>query len=320
MLTRLAAEFHINDQQFNRHTDRWRVQRIAWLPLCLLGVLLASCGGIDVSSTFRNREIVVDADAKDWSGLPLYTKDKISFAVCNDANHLFILMTTSDRTLQRQLAATGVNVWFNSNGGSEKVLGIHYPLRGPGAFGRQQRAKQGEPPENPDDSMDPAEGMQGKPPDMRNNPGEGPLVLEMNSHELEILGPDGDREIVTLAEAKDLQLKMSASSGLLVFELRVPLVRDLTHPHGIGASIANAIGVGVETPKFDMPGRGEGRMQPSGGEDGDGPGMGGGMPPGGGMGGGRGSPGGGGPHGGGGGQRPSTESISLWAKVTLAGK
>jgi len=144
----------------------------------------------------------------------------------------------------------------------------------------------------------------------------------VNSNDFEILGPgDDEKEVVSLMQAKDVKLKMSSSSGLLVFELRVPLVRDPLHPHGIGARSANAIGVGVETPKFDLPQMGEhGGRGPRGGgsQDGEGPGMGGGggMPPGGMGGGGRGGPGGGGPPGGG--QKQSTESVSLWAKVIPA--
>jgi hypothetical protein len=146
-------------------------------------------------------------------------------------------------------------------------------------------------------------------------------MTEGMSSDMEILGPgEDDRMIVPLAEAKDIQLKMSTASGQLVFELRVPLVRDPLHPHGIGASIANNIGVGLETPKFDpakVRERMGGGMQPPGGE-------GGGVPPGGGMGGGRGGRGGrGGPRGGGGGGgqgMSAPTSVSLWATVKLAGK
>jgi hypothetical protein len=248
-----------------------------------------------VTSTYRDREIIIDADAREWAGLSLHTEKNVSFAVCNDSSYLYILLTASDRSLQRQFSGMGINLWFDASGGSEKTFGIHYPFRMPGS--RQ-------PPTGNENA-----GMEGEPEDPSRMAGG-------VSNEMEILGPGKDDIlIVPLAEAKDIQLKMSTASGQWVFELRVPLVRDPLHPHGIGTSIANSVGVGLETPRFASEGMHEkrgGEMQPPDGE-------GSGMP----QGGGRGSGGGhGGPHGpSGGGQRGSTpESVSLWATVKLAGK
>ncbi len=110
---------------------------------------------------------------------------------------------------------------------------------------------------------------------------------------------------------------MSTASGQLVYELRVPLVRDALHPHGIGANIAGTVGVGLETSKFDpakMRERVGGGMQTPGGQDGGTPpgDGGGGMPPGGGMGGGRGGRGG---HGGPGRRRTRNERADVGEPV-----
>lgn len=248
-----------------------------------------------MASTYRDREIIIDADASEWAGLFLHTEKNVSFAVCNDSSYLYILLTASDRSLQRQFSGMGTNLWFDASGGSEKAFGIHYPVRMPGS--RQ-------PPTGDENA-----GMEGGPEDPSS-------MMGGVSNEMEILGPGkDDRMIVPLAEVKDIQLKMSTASGQLVFELRVPLVRDALHPHGIGASIAKNVGVGLETRRFTpegMRGKGGGEMPLPGGENG-------GMSQGGGGGGGGGHRG---PHGpGGGGQRGSTpESVSLWATVKLAGR
>jgi hypothetical protein len=284
---------------------------------CLIAatLLFSSCSTITVTSAYRNRALTVDGDADDWSGLPLYTEKNVSVSVCNDATDLYILLTTSDRSLQRQLAATGVNVWFDTSGGKEKVTGIHYPVHMPGGFSPHNAGNRGE---MQDDTRSRPDAGQWE-------PGEPSRVMDVNSNDFEILGPgDDEKEIVSLAEARDISMKMSSSSGLLIFELRVPLVRDPLHPHGIGTHSANAIGVGVETPKFDFPEMtGQGAMRPrGGGHDGGGSGMegDGGMPPGG-MGqggrGGHGGPGGGPP---GDGHKRSSTSVVLWARVVLAGK
>jgi len=311
----MTTVFRTNTQRCSAITQGRYVKQTSSLCLIAACFTFSSCGSIDITSTLRNRAITIDGDAKDWSGLSLYTEKKVSVSVCNDSTELYILLTTSDRSLQRQFSATGVNIWFDTTGGSDKTYGIHYPVRMPGGFGPQQRGTLGERQEEPRDAREHPGAMQGE-------PGEPSLMMDVNSNDFEILGPgDDEKEVVSLMQAKDVKLKMSSSSGLLVFELRVPLVRDPLHPHGIGARSANAIGVGVETPKFDLPQMGEhGGRGPRGGgsQDGEGPGMGGGggMPPGGMGGGGRGGPGGGGPPGGG--QKQSTESVSLWAKVIPA--
>ncbi len=84
---------------------------------------------MDVNSTFRDRPIVIDADAGEWAGLSLHTEKNVSFAVCNDSSYIYILLTTSDHSLQRQFSGLGINLWFDASGGSEKTFGIHYPLR-----------------------------------------------------------------------------------------------------------------------------------------------------------------------------------------------
>jgi hypothetical protein len=279
-----------------------KVNKAGWILLSLC-CLFPSCGGIDVTSTYRDRNIVIDADGKEWAGLSLYTDKKVSFAVCNDSTYLYMLLTTSDPSLQRQFSRMGLNLWFDATGGSDKTFGIHYPTRRPG------------------DRMPPMPGQEGG---MDSAPQESPQMTETAANEMEILGKDDeDRMIVPLAEAKDLQLKMSSSSGQLVFELRVPLVRDPQHPHGIGASLASAVGLGIETPKFDFKGtreRMEGGNQPPGGQGGGmPPGGEGRMPRGGAMGGGRGRGGSGGRAGAGQG-RSAPESISVWATVKLASK
>jgi len=260
---------------------------------------------MEIASTFRDRTIVIDADAGEWAGLSLHTEKNVSFAVCNDSAYLYILLTTADRSLQRQFSGMGVNLWFDGSGGSEKTFGIHYPVRSPG------------------DRRPP---MADEMPGMEGGLGEPPRMMEPASNDMEILGPGADdRMIVPRAEEKGIQLKMSTGSGQLVFELRVPLVRDPLHPHGIGVTIANNVGVGLETPKFDLEHVREkmGSETPGGQGGGMPPGEGGGMPQGGGMRGGRGGRGGsggrGGPGGGGpGGSAPA--SVSLWANVKLAGK
>jgi hypothetical protein len=273
------------------------------LYVALSAVFLA-CGGVEVTSTFRDRTIVIDGDGKEWAGMTMRTEKNISFAVCNDSTYLYLLLSTTDHGLQRQIFARGLNIWFDATGGSDKTFGIHFPLG-----------------MKPGQRMRPLDG-QGEPTGDQEEP---PRMGEGAVHEMEILGPGADdKMIVSLVQEKDIQLKMSNDHGILVYELRVPLVRDRSHPNGIGGSLAGPVGVGLETPKFDMAAirerMGEQGMQPPGERGGEMPQGEGGGRSGGGMGRGH---GGGGGRGGRGGERAGNsapEAISLWAKVTPAAR
>ncbi len=288
------------------HTTRKRTLSKAAGLLLSLSVLIPACGGIEVTSTYRDRTIVIDGDGSEWAGMPLRTQKNISFAVCNDSTYLYILLSTSDRGVQRQIMAAGLNLWFDATGGSDKTFGIHFPVGMQG--GQRPSFRDGDQEQNPGEPAQP------------------PRMAEGAIREMELLGPGkDDKMIVPLVEEKDILLKVSPGQGQLVYELRVPLVRDRLHPRGIGASLAGPVGVGVETPKFDFDAmranRGSEGMEPGSGRGGE-------MPPGEGgggrAGGGYGGRGGRGGRGGGrGGERPggsAPEALSLWATVKLAGK
>lgn len=109
-----------------------------------------------------------------------------------------------------------------------------------------------------------------------------------------------------IEEAKGIEVKAVPSSGLLIYELKIPLVQTEQHPFAVGAQPGKTIGVGFETAKFDPS---QMRQRRAGGTPG-----GRGMPP---MGGGR-SRGGMGGMGEFGRGPQMSESLKIWAKIKLA--
>ena len=100
---------------------------------------------------------------------------------------------------------------------------------------------------------------------------------------------------------------MRNETGLLVYELKVPLRSDEEHPYAIGSNAGNTIGVGLEIPEVDMDEMRSAMKGQMGGQ--------GGMPPGGGMGG----MGGGGGMGRRGYQKPKIPNgLDVWSSLKLA--
>lgn len=220
-------------------------------------IFVAGCGKPELYSKWRNRQIAIDGKFEDWQNeIAYYDKNtRVSIGVINDDAYLYICLITRNRGLMEQLTRAGFSVWFDPDGGTAKVFGIHFPL-----------------------------GIQGKgmPMEKRSEVN----LFQESWQQIEIIGPGKEEKYTTSIEEieKDgISVKLGMLRGYFIYELKVPLVENDQHPYYIGAQ-NKLIGMGFETslinkempPGMGMPGRGGMRGAPGGG--------GGGMP-GGGMGG-----------------------------------
>ena len=273
--------------------------------------LAAGCGPTQLDSRYKDRDIVIDGKYADWAGgLQTVGGDDITVGLANDGTDLCIALIVEDRQLRRQLAISGLFLWFDSSGGKTKQFGLRFPL------GMEEVA--GEMPRPLGVAADaqktqPADGQRPQPADgqkPQREPDE--VILEM-----EVFSPSEQVwRRVGLKEIRGIEAAASRGTGPLVLEFRVPLAKTGPFGYGIGAVAGALIGVGLETPEIDMEAL-RGNMPPPDGGGGAGPdrrppsggGMGGG--PGGGMGGRQGPPGGG--------ERPNVlDPIKIWTRVQLA--
>jgi len=248
---------------------------------------------IELSSRWRDFEIMIDGIDDEWGGATIYAaKEKVSLTMLNDSNYMYIRINTRDRQVHAQVLGMGFTIWFDPDGGKDKTFGIHFPLgkqsiempMGPGGYAMNQ-----------EDRLE--------------------KMLAKLKDEIEIFGP-GEEDIYRIsfseAEMHGINVRLGYLSGNLIYELKVPLVHDDDHLFAIGINTAGidtstVIGIGFETPELDreemkknMEEKGMG--MPPGGQ---------GMPPGG-MRGGEMPPGGmrGGPE--------MPERLQLWTIVKLA--
>jgi hypothetical protein len=97
--------------------------------LLLLLICLSGCAPAKVHSHWRVSNVVADGYDGEWQGSPqFYDRDrKLTVRVINDAQALFLCISTSDGALKRQLTMGGMTLWIDPGSGESRVFGIHLP-------------------------------------------------------------------------------------------------------------------------------------------------------------------------------------------------
>ncbi len=254
-------------------------------------MLIAGCRMPDFDSVWRDREIAIDGkDARaEWENARYYfEKKKVTVGLMNDADKLYIRISTRDRSLQRQLMALGCTMWFDESGKKDKKLGIRFPL---GIQGHTRALAQG--------SARFGHGADSTQVD---------AILDAVQTDLALIGPYPDeinKLSVTEASKYDIACRIGLAEGNLVYELQYPLRRTETCPYGIFTKQVKSLKIGFITPKVAARrgGSRQGSMSPEL--------MGGGMRGGSGRRGGMGQP-----------NMPNLapEPLELWITVKIAGK
>ncbi|MCZ6776781.1 MAG: hypothetical protein O7D34_10035 [Ignavibacteria bacterium] len=194
--------------------------------IILLASLSLGCRNTELESTWRDRELTIDGNAIDWEGSTVHLEDeKVTVGLSNDEDFLYLFLSSNDKNIQRQLLTRGLTVWFDPDGGNDRVFGIRFPL-----------------------------GVQGTGMPMMSRERMAPDREEFNEMykktltELEILGPGKhDRLRTSVLAEHGISVKLGEARENLVYELKVPLSRTVDHPHAIGSAAGKTIGVGFET-------------------------------------------------------------------------
>ncbi len=267
--------------------------------ICVLGLLalcLTSCTNLQFQSEWKDKNIRIDGRSDDWVGsLTFVDKQNISLGATNDTDFLYICLAAEDQAVISRILRQGMILWFDPEGGKEKTFGIKYPV------GRQR--------------MQPGEGEMMRPENEADLQKMRRAMMAI-SNELEILQDSRVPIRTSIDKLKGIKISLKRSTGLIVYELKVPLQKNPDLPFAIGAEEGSEIGIGIEVPTMAM------NMKRAPG------GMGG---RGGGMGGRGGSMGGGSMSGRGGsmggrssgmtGQRANMQrGLKIWATVQLASK
>lgn len=268
----------------------WRSQP-GLRAVCFVFVVAAVLTGCKTFNTYTaesrsvSRPIVIDGKTDDWQGdLYVVPGERLSIGFINDLDNLYVCLLTSDTFTRFQIMSQGLTVWFDPKGGKEKAFGIKYPVGQPA--GQQPKMTMGE---TGEPVFDESSGT------------------SMNEFEIVKSEKEPPRKM-EFFQAKGLEIKVASSTGLIVYEMKIPLVPSGDNPVAVGAVAGKTVGIGFETGKVDL------SKMPRGNRGGMPGGGGAGRPPMGGVGGqgdqgGRGAPG----------MRTGIpESLRVWALVQLS--
>ena len=242
--------------------------------LFLFTFFLAGCGLFEMDSKWRDRAIAIDGKSDDWLNAMMYfEEERISLGLLNDENSLYVCMIVDDPFIRGQIVRQGFELWFDPRGGKKRVFGIKFPIGMPEAEMQPEEMEARRVPMKPIRSeLDPERLSQ---------------ALKRHMDELEILGPGKDEGVrMPVEKAEGIDVKIEVASGMIVYELKVPLSLSEESPFAIGAKAGDLIGVRLEIPKMDLGQirrRMDGGRSMPGGRGGRGGGMGGMRMPGGGM-------------------------------------
>jgi hypothetical protein len=92
-----------------------------------------STGGKDGQpGSWQRQPLTIDGNDSDWvKPLPgIDASDKLTYAMTNDADNLYVMISTKDQAEQHKILAGGMTVWVNNQGekNSDQAIGLGFPL------------------------------------------------------------------------------------------------------------------------------------------------------------------------------------------------
>ena len=191
------------------------------MGLCLGAMLVApsNTAKTKLVSHWLDREIAVDGEIDEWRDTLVYINSVDAFvAVFNDESALYLCLYLQDPKTANQFAMDGLRLRIEAKDAGE--FAVHFPK----GTGRP----------DPRDRRD--AGVDSAPP--------GGDVIE-----LELPG-QRDRVAVTSGGEAGIEARVSLR-GSFVYELKIPLVQESTHPWALGLFPGDTFKLVIENPQID---------------------------------------------------------------------
>ena len=225
-----------------------RLGILTFLPV-LSFTILSGCNRPDLISAWRDHEIVINGKYTDFGNVMTYyyEKEKIAINLFNDKDYMYICLISRNRRIETQLMESGLTLWFDPDGGRNKVFGIRFPL------GRISITKEES---NNSNWQEQEEGKDaGEEKDGDENSWKQLEALEGSQEKIELIIESvnaENKDMLIELSLKDaikqgIEAKIGHQNDYFVYELKVPLIKSSQHQYAVGFKVGKPMGFGLGT-------------------------------------------------------------------------
>jgi hypothetical protein len=201
--------------------------RIIAISLSLV-FLLISCSSLKQESKDIPAEIKIDGRADEWKqSFTFYEKNLIYLAVANDQENLYICLKANDQNLIKQVPRTGLTLWVDQDGGSDRVLGVKFPvgLVGEGMDREELRRMRDQSPEEKKE-----------------------FLMKAMDEIVIIRGEEKEKVLMSLAKHEGVEAAFDINRFELLYEIKIPI--NGNHFFNVNLNESKTISIGFETTEF----------------------------------------------------------------------
>ncbi len=173
----------------------------------------------------------IDGSNSDWEGgtLTLYKKAQVDYAFRNDDDNLYVIFIFNDpRAFMSTIRRSGITLWLNTDGKKKKNYGIKFAIKTVSA----------------DNYIQIVEQMMGEsmPEDKKQQ------IKAKESYQIfhnEVIDKQGEAPAIASGPTAPA-FNTSGGRETVVYEFKIPLKKDETHPVGIGTQPGGSLTIGFE--------------------------------------------------------------------------
>ncbi|MFC1489687.1 hypothetical protein ACFL6K_00600 [Candidatus Latescibacterota bacterium] len=198
--------------------------------LLFSSLLISGCDMQEIQSVWRDREVIINGrdEGLEWEKAKYFFEEKkVTLGLLNDEDYMYIRISSRDRSVQTNFMTTGFTLWIDPYCKKDKSFGLQFPVGIRSAMRNINSELTSEQDFNPEDLQ---------------------KILDNSLNEIEIIGP-GKKEISKMLLIRTgqigINLEMNVTNGNMVYELKIPLLRNESNPYGIGTEKTDTIGIGL---------------------------------------------------------------------------
>ena len=197
-----------------------------------LCVAFLGCNEWTLTSDRKNFDITIDGKDTEWQGR-MAQVENIYLGICNDDEYLYVCLSATDKVAKAQMLGLfrqSFCLWFDPAGQKKRSFGLRISNESP--FMNEALVNKLK---------------------FIDNAAFNVIANEMMSHmEIEVLRDNYPVAMLSDTKGIDVAMGTEMNGRKLIFEFKIPLIKNENHPFAIDTSAGNTIGVGLETSRIDL--------------------------------------------------------------------